>query len=263
MKTPLLVLLLLIGAATMNASGHSAWLESKDQVDVGDNERLYAFYGHLNDIAGITEPSIKAADLLAPDGSKINLTMNKGDWLAGFGWIGYAFSDVTFYWPGDYVFTVARNPSVYDPSWHGSGPSNPRLGYSTSKAVIHAGNESNAIWNVGTPLELNPDRAPYEVKAKDNVTFLAKYNDQPVNITYSAFPNSNSSATQTGASGDDGSFTIGFSQGGLWQVSANYDIAQGGNWTATSESAGHYKIGDEVPYNTTRYSSVMSIWVRK
>ncbi len=262
-KTALLAFLLLIGAATMNASGHSMWLESKDQVNVGDNENLYAFYGHLNDITAVSAPSIESSSLLTPDGQKINLVMNKGDWLAGFGWIGYAYSTATFYWPGDYIFTAARIPSVYDPSWSGTGASNPRLGYSTAKAVIHAGNESNTIWNAGTPVELNPDKAPYEIKIKDNVTFLAKYNDLPVNVTYSAFPNSNFSNTQTGASGDDGSFTINFKQGGLWQVSASYDITQGGTWTATSESAGHYKIGDSVSYNTTRYSTVMSVWVRK
>ena len=46
MKKALFVLLLLIGAATMNASGHSVWLESRDQADVGDSDRLYALYGH-------------------------------------------------------------------------------------------------------------------------------------------------------------------------------------------------------------------------
>lgn len=247
----------------MNASGHNAWLESKDQANVGDNERLYAFYGHLNDVAGITSPSIESGCLLAPDGQKLNLTMDKSDWLPGFGWIDYSFSDVTFYWPGDYVFTIAKTPSVYDSSWHGSGPSNPRLGYSFAKAVIHVGNESDMSWDAGTSIELNPDKAPYEIKAKDNITFVTKYNDQPVNATYSAFPNCNSSKTQTGSSGEDGSFMVNFSQGGVWQVSANFDIAESGKWTATSESAGHYKVGDEVPYNTTRYGTVMSIWVRK
>jgi hypothetical protein len=50
--------------------------------------------------------------------------------------------------------------------------------------------------------------------------------------------------------------------GGLWQVIANYDVLENGTWVATSESADHYKIGDEVPFNTTRYSSIMSIWVK-
>ena len=46
-KTVLVLFLLLIGAATMNASGHNMWLESKDQANVGDSERVYALYGHL------------------------------------------------------------------------------------------------------------------------------------------------------------------------------------------------------------------------
>jgi hypothetical protein len=262
-RTALVLFLLLIGAVTMNASAHNMWLESKDLVNVGDSERLYALYGHLNDPTGITAPSIENSSLLTPDGQKLNLKMDKGDWMVGFGWIGYAYSDATFYWPGDYVFTATRIPSVYDPGWAGTAPSNPRLGYSSAKAVIHAGNESGKSWDAGTIMELNPDKAPYEIKPKDNVTFMAKYKGQPVNVTYSAFPNSNSSKTQTGASGKEGSFVVNFSQGGLWQVSASYDVAAPGKWIATLDSAGHYKIGDEVPYNTTRYSTYMSIWVKK
>ena len=73
MKKALFVLLLLIGAATMNASGHSVWLESRDQADVGDSDRLYALYGHLDDVTGITSPAIESAFLLAPDGQKTDL----------------------------------------------------------------------------------------------------------------------------------------------------------------------------------------------
>jgi hypothetical protein len=261
-KATLLVFLLLIGAATMNASAHSMWVESKDVADVGETQSVYSFWGHLDDPTGITAPSSEANNLVTPNGQKLDLAMDQGNWLPAYGWIGYAFSDITLYWPGDYVFVVSRVPSVYDSAWHGSGPSNPRLGYSFSKAVIHVGNESQDSWNAGVPLEINPEKAPYDIKAEENVTFQVKYNDHPVNATYSAFPLNSATLTQTGSSGDEGSFTVNFNQGGLWQVSANYDLQESGKWIATSESAGHYKVGDEVPYNVTRYSSIMSIWVR-
>jgi|GEM_PF-6061545 len=35
MKTALLVCLLLFGAATLNATAHNVWLESRDQADWG------------------------------------------------------------------------------------------------------------------------------------------------------------------------------------------------------------------------------------
>ena len=264
MKKALFVLLLLIGVATMNASGHSVWLESRDQADVGDSDRLYALYGHLDDVTGITAPAIESAFLLAPDGQKTDLDMNTGDWLPGYGWIGYAYSDMTYSSPGDYLFAIARTPSVYDPSWHGSGPSNPRLGYSVAKMAINVGNESNKTsWDTGLAFDINPDKAPYAIHAGENVTFLAKYNGQPVNATFSAFPNNAMALTQTGSTGSDGSFMVNFSQGGLWQVSASYDINEPATWTATMESAGHYKVGDMVPYNTTRYSTYMMVYVRK
>ena len=262
-KKALFVLLLLIGAATINACGHNAWLESRDQADVGDNERLYALYGHLDDITGITAPAIESAFLLAPDGQKLNLAMDTGDWLPGFGYVGYAYKDVTYFWPGDYVFALARTPSVYDPAWHGSGPSSPRLGYSVGKVVIHVGNESQESWDTGTPFDINPRKAPYEIKVDDSVEFQAKYNGQAVNATYTARPNYNLTNIQTGSTGDEGSFTVDFDEGGLWQVSASYDINEPATWTATMESAGQYKVGDEVPYNTTRYSTYMSVYVKK
>lgn len=267
---------------------------------LGDNERLYALYGHLDDITGITAPAIESAFLLAPDGQKLNLEMDTGDWLPGFGYVGYAYKDVTYFWPGDYVFALARTPSVYDPAWHGSGPSSPRLGYSVGKLVIHAkardlryrpkmvtavagsgpfvaervemvseaahsqgGNESQESWDTGTPFDINPRKAPYEIKVDDSVEFQAKYNGQAVNATYTARPNYNLTNIQTGSTGDDGSFKVDFNEGGLWQVSASYDINEPATWTATMESAGHYKIGDEVPYNTTRYSTYMSVYVKK
>ncbi|MCK9406182.1 MAG: DUF4198 domain-containing protein [Methanothrix sp.] len=263
-RATLALFLLLIGAVTMNASGHNVWLESRDQADVGDSERLYALYGHLDDITGITAPAIESAFLLAPDGQKTDLDMNTGDWLPGYGWIGYAYSDMTYSSLGDYLFAVARTPSVYDPSWHGSGPSNPRLGYSVAKMAINVGNESNKTsWDTGLAFDINPDKAPYTIRAGENVTFLAKYNGQPVNATFSAFPNNAMTLTQTGSTGSDGSFMVNFSQGGLWQVSASYDINEPATWTATMESAGHYKIGDVVSYNTTRYSTYMMVYVRK
>jgi len=263
MKKLMSLFMLLIVAATMNASGHNVWLESRDQVDVGDSERLYALYGHINDITDITSPAIESAFLLAPDGQKLNLAMDTGDWLPGFGYVGYAYKDVTYFWPGDYVFALARTPSVYDPAWHGSGPSNPRLGYSVAKMVIHAGNESQETWDTGMPFDINPKKTPYDIKVDDSVEFFAEYNGQAVNTTYTARPNHNLTNIQTGSTGDDGSFTVDFNEGGLWQVSASYDINEPGTWKATMESAGHYKVGDEVPYNTTRYSTYMSVYVKK
>jgi len=248
----------------MNASAHSMWVESKDQAEVGDSQEVYTFYGHLNDVTGMNVPLIDSSYLLTPDGQKLNLVMEKDNWLPGYGWMEYGHSGVTFYWPGDYVYVVARSPSVYDPAWSSDVPSNPRLGYSFAEAVIQVDNDSNGNFSADLPLRLIPEKAPYEIKAKENITFQVKYDDQLVNATYSAFPITASEEVQSGATGDKGSFIVNFSRGGLWLVSAAYDIAKGGEWTATYDhSGGHFKAGDKVSYNTTRYSTVMSVWVRK
>jgi len=212
-------------------------------------------------------PLMDATYLLTPDGQKIDLKMEKENWLAGFGWIEYLSKEIVLYWEGDYVFAVARSPSVYDPGWAGTEPSNPRLGYSFAKMVIHAGNESSDNWKAGLPLEIVPEKAPYEIKAEDNVTFHVEYDGMPVNATYSAYywtwDSHDTDKVQTGSTGEQGAFTINFSQAGPWQVSVYADFPGQGEWIATYDhSGGRFKTGDTVPYNVTRYSNVMSLWVK-
>jgi len=264
MKGTLIALIFMVLAMTMSASAHSMWVETEDQAAVGDSQEVYAFYGHIDDPTGIALPLIDSSYLITPDGQKLDLVMNKDNWLPSYGWIEYGYSDVTFYWPGSYAFIVARAPSVYDPAWGEGGASNPRLGYSFAEAVINVGNQSSGMVNTSLPLVLTPEKASDEIKANENITFSVKYNGQQVNATYSAFPMTAADNVQSGATGDSDSFVVNFTRGGLWLVSAVYDIAQGGEWTATYDhSGGRFKTGDKVPYNTTRYSTVMSVWVRK
>ncbi|VVB70251.1 Uncharacterised protein [uncultured archaeon] len=248
----------------MSASAHSMWVESRDVANVGDSQDIYTFYGHMNDPTGMNVPLLDETYLLTPDGQKLNLKIDKGNWLPAYGWMEYGRSNATFYWPGNYVYIAARSPSVYDPAWGEGGASNPRLGYSFAKVLIHVGNETNAIVNTSLPLDLTPEKASYDIHIKDNVTFSVLYQGKQVNATYSAFPVTSSQKVQSGATKDKDSFVINFNQGGLWQVSAIYDIAGKGEWTATyDQSSGHFKTGEKVPYIVTRYSTVMSIWVRK
>ena len=70
---------------------------------------------------------------------------------------------------------------------------------------------------------------------KDETVDLV-YLDPPFNsnATYNVLPNFNLTNIQKGSTGDDGSFTVNFNEGGLWQVGASYDINEPSTWTATS-----------------------------
>ncbi|MEN3036552.1 MAG: DUF4198 domain-containing protein [Candidatus Methanosuratincola petrocarbonis] len=261
------LVLLLIEVLVAPVDAHALWVESKDVADVGNSQKVYSFYGHVSSSAGMSVPLIDTAYLITPNGQKLDLVMKKGDWLPGFGWAEHLNSDIALYWPGDYVFVVARSPSVYDPGWAGTVPSNPRLGYSYAKMVIHAGNETNGNWSAMVPIDIIPETAPYEIKVNENITFSVEYQGAPVNATYSAYywtwDAHAGGQVQTGSTGDQGKFTVNFAQAGPWQISAYVDVPQQGIWTATyNHSGGRFKVGDEVPYNTTRYSMVMSLWVR-
>ena len=255
----------LLGLLVISASAHSLWVETRDMTDVGEPLTVYSFFGHTTSATGIYVPLMDAHYLIAPDGKRQDLTMKTGDWLPGFGWMGYSYTEVTPGDAGDYVFAAVRSPGVYDPAWHGS-PSDPMLSASFAKAIIHVGDEKTGSWNAGFPLEITTEQAPYKIEAMDNVTFVAKYEDQPVNATYSAYYwtwDAHSGAdVQTGTAGDDGDFTINFSQGGLWLVSASYTIPGSGEWSATYDSANHYEVDDLVPYDSARYTSTLSVWVR-
>jgi len=256
----------LLGLMVATASAHSLWVETRDMANASEPLTVYSFFGHLTSATGIYVPLMDAHYLIAPDGNRQDLTMETGDWLPGFGWIGYSFAEVVPDQVGDYVFAAVRSPGVYDPAWHGSSPSAPRLSGSFAKAIIHVGDEKTGSWNASFPLEVTTEVAPYEIKAGDNITLVAMYEDEPVNATYSAYYwtwDAHSGANvQTGAAGEDGEFTVNFSQGGPWLVSASYTIPGAGEWTATYDSADHYKVGDIVPYNSTSYTSTLTVWVR-
>ncbi len=265
MRRQLFIAMALLGIMVATAGAHSLWVETRDMAEVGEPQTVYSFFGHTTSATGIYVPLMDAHYLIAPDGNRQDLTMDTGDWLPGFGWIGYSYAEVTPDVAGDYVFAAVRSPGVYDPAWHGS-PSNPRLSASFAKAIIHVGDEEKGSWNAGFPLEITTEVAPYEIKAGENVTFVAMYEGEPVDATHSAYYwtwDAHSGANvQTGAAGDDGEFTVNFSQGGLWLVSASYAVPGEGEWTATYDSGDHYKVGDVVPFGSTSYTSTLSVWVR-
>lgn len=139
-----------------------------------------------------------------------------------------------------------------------------RLTYSAAEAVINAGNDSSSSFKSGLPVEIAPEKPLYQIKNKENVTFSVKYNGQQVNASYSAYPQMTDTKVQKGFTGDKDSFVINFNQTGLWLLACYYDIKGDGNWTASYNSSSRaFKTGDAVPYNTTRHSTVLSVWVRK
>jgi cobalt/nickel transport protein len=259
MRPTLILLMLLIGAATMNASAHELWVELNDLVDVGESQEAYVFWGHADDPASLALPVIDKTYLVTPDGQKITTRMDEevGKLFVGYGRVGeVGISPLTTFWPGNYVFVVERAPTYSNVTQ--------RLGYSSAAAVINSGNDGSSSFKSGLPVEITTDRPLYQIKNEDIVTFTIKYNDQQVNATYSAYPQMTETNVQSGFTGETDSFPIDFNQTGLWILSTRYDFVGDGEWTATYDhSGGAFKTGDTVPYDTTRYSTVLSIWVRK
>ncbi len=259
MRAVLILSLLLIGAVSMNASAHGIWVEVDDLVDVGESQDAYVFYGHGHDPASFALPAMNQTYLMTPDGQKILTKMDKevGKWFVGYGQVGdVGVSPLTTFWPGNYVYVAQRAPSYSNTTL--------RLTYSAAEAVINAGDDNSSSFKSGLPVEITPDKPLYRIKNKENVTFSIKYNGQQVNASYSAFPQMTDTKVQKGFTGDKDSFVINFNQTGLWLLTCYYDIKGDGKWTATYDSSSRaFKTGDVVAYNTTRYSTVLSVWVRK
>lgn len=258
-KTALTLFLLFIGAATMNASAHGAWVELDDLVDVGESQDAFVFYGHGYNPASFSLPVLDQTYLITPDGQKIATRMDNepGKWFTGYGSVGdVGICPLTTFWPGNYVFVAERVPSYSNTTY--------RLSYSAAEAVINAGDDGSSDFKSGLPIEIASEKPLYLIVNNDNVTFTVKYDDQQVNATYSAYPQMTSTNVQSGVTGDSDSFLINFNQTGLWLLTCRYDVLGDGEWTATYDhSSGAFKTGDTLPYNTTRYTTVLSVWVRK
>jgi uncharacterized GH25 family protein len=249
----------------LNLSDHLLWVEVKDRVEKNSNHRAHCFFGHPSLASSLYVPLMDSAQILTPGGEKINLEMRKGDWLPGYGHAEHLFTDIMFFWPGDHVFAVARSPGVYDLGWHG-GESDPFLSHNFAKAVIHSGDGPAGSWDAGLPLELIPRQAPYDLRAGNDLDIEVKYLGQPVKASYTAsywtWDEHGDPRVLRGNTDKGGNFSVKLSQGGLWFIDAAYSLPQAGSWEATHSLAHFFKSGDLLQYNSIRYKTTLSVWVR-
>ncbi len=254
-------------------SDHMLWAEAIDKVVAGDPAKAYAFFGHPSMSTSIFAPRIDCAFLLTPAGEKLSLALKKGDWLPGYGHMEYLFSDMMLYWPGDYVFCLVRTPGVYDMSWHG-GESGLFLTRSFAKVIIHArkedqnaqeGQKSQGTWDAGFPLEIIPERAPYDAKAMETLKFRVKYLNQPIKANYYAsywaWDEKGDPRVQRGTTDENGSFSVNLIRGGMWIIDASFTQEESGTLIA-EDSRKFYKAGDVLEYKTIQVKTELTIWVR-
>lgn len=246
-------------------SDHLLWVEVKDRVEHNTVHRAHSFFGHPSLTSSFYVPLMDAAYLLVPGGEKINLEMRRGEWLHGYGHVDSLFTDIMFFWPGDYVFAVARSPGVYDIGWHG-GMSDPFLSYNFAKAVIHARGGPRGRWESGLPLELIPKQSPYDLQVGTDLNMEVKYLGKPVKANYNAsywtWDEHGDARVLRGCTDEYGNFAVKLSQGGLWLIDVAYSLPQEGSWKATHSLAHFFKSGDVLRYDSIRYKTTISVWVR-
>jgi len=246
-------------------SDHLLWVEARDRTEPKTVQRVYSFFGHPSMTASLYNPQMDAAFLLTPSRERIGLDMKRGDWLAGYGHAEHLYADIKIDWPGDSIFVAARSPGVYDLGWHGD-KSDPFLSYNFAKAVIHAGPEGSRWSAEALPLDLIPEQAPYELKTGDRIQIKVEYLGQPVKASWTAsywtWDEHGDSRVKRGIAGEDGKFSVDLIQGGLWFLDAAYSLPQSGSWTATHSLAQFFKSGNVLNYNSLRYKTTLSVWVR-
>lgn len=255
-------------------SDHMLWAEARDLVSVGEIGKGYAFFGHPSMSTSIFAPRIDSAFLLTPSKERVSLNLQGGGWLPGFGHMEFLQADMMHYWPGDYVFGLARTPGVYDLSWHG-GKSGLFLSRSYAKVIVHAGAEgsddaaagpSSQAWSAGFPLEILPARAPYKAKAGQSLDFDVKYLGRPVKAgyyaSYWAWDEQGDSRVQRGIADEQGRFSVNLSRGGMWIIDASLTLNEPGIYVAEESKSRFYKAGDRLEYNTIQVKSEMTIWAQ-
>jgi hypothetical protein len=154
-----------------------------------------------------------------------------------------------------------------EPASQGSGVDNGRGNlFPHAKAVIHAGSEACYRSAGNLPLDLIPEQAPYELKAGDRIRIKVEYLGQPVKASWTAsywtWDEHGDSRGMRGMTGEDGKFSVDLISGGLWFLDAAYSLYQSGCWTATHSLAQFFKSGDVLKYNSLRYKTTLSVWVR-
>ncbi len=258
-------------------SDHMLWAETRDLAAAGDLVKGYAFFGHPSMSSSIFAPQIDSAFLQTPKGERISLELRKGDWLPGYGHMEFLFSDMALNWPGDYVFGLVRTPGVYDLSWHG-GKSGLFLSRSFAKVIIHAVKdgqnareaqniqEPEGTWDVGFPLEIIPEYAPYSAKAMESLKLKVKYLNRPVKASYYAsywaWDEQGDPKVQRGTTDEDGSFSIILNRGGMWIIDASLMLDESGTLIAEESRSNFYKAGDLLEYKTIQVKSELTIWAR-
>lgn len=246
-------------------SDHLLWVDVKDKVDRNSVHRVYVFFGHPSMVSSLYVPEIDNLYMILPSGVRSYPNTSEGDWLPGYGYAKYLFSDFEFSEEGDYTFAVSRSPAVYDMGWHGE-ESNPFLSYNFAKAVIKVGDAGAGCWEGGLPLEIVPQSAPYNIKTGNSINFRVTYLGTPVKAEYSAsywtWDEHGDPRIIKGHTDNRGEFSIKLTQGGLWFIVATYIIPQSGCWTATHTLEPFFKIGDVLSYKYIRYKMTLSIWAK-
>lgn len=287
MRRYLITLVMMMAALAISASAHSLWVETKDTAEVGDEQSIYVFYGHTNSPGNFYLPLLNGSVLIKPDGTKsdIDLVAETDKWIPGYGWITYAAADVVLDQPGDYIFVTEKAPAVFDEHWvNPNAESLPFYFRQWAKAIIHCGKgNAEPNWSAGMPLEIIPDRAPYNITSGENFSGVITLNGKPVSAYYYVYywtwdvpieevenPEEYGYHTKHGApalvgiTGDDGKFSINLNNSGQWMIGAVYECQESGVWTAKGDEEHllFYKAGDEVPYEFLGYSSVLPVWVK-
>lgn len=249
-------------------SNHLLWVEVRDRVEQNALHRAYSFFGHPSMASSCFAPEMESAHILAPHGEKIELELERGEWMPGYGYAEHLFTEVMCSWPGDYIFSAVRSPGVYNLSWHGRRDEQ-FLSHNFAKAIIHAGDDSEAIariWESGLPLELIPQSVPYDLKTGDDLRIMVRYLHQPVTASYSAshwtWEENGDLRVKRGQTDENGMFTVNLSQGGLWLIDAEHTLPEPGSWMATHSLDPFFKSGDCLNYNSRRYKTTLSLWVR-
>ncbi len=244
-------------------SAHSLYAEFPEKLASGSEAEIWIAYGH-GDVSESENLSLAWASLVAPDGSKSELKLEPCQ--SGF------LGTVQLKSPGCYMLDFESEPFIFDPSWYGSSGS-ASLVEKYASALMPAGSGQGYGWSEGQGLEIVPETDPYGLKSGDEFKARALWNGEPISGDYSAVvaktPEDvlviqHAQENEVEGSSEDGSLSFKLTRPGLWVLSFDATVDEGGRWTAESDDAqGHYEAGDEVEYGQIAPTSYLTFWVGK
>lgn len=241
------------------ACGHMLYAEFPEEISAPSEANVWITYGHVDE--GQTAPSLSMARAISPDGTSEDLDLDEQE--------GGLEGAVNIEEEGCYILDLEKEDRLTDMEWFGiSGPASLIQEY--GRALMPAGSGRNFDWSSGEGLEIVPRVDPSNLERGDIFKAQVTWEGKPIGGDYSAMvvrtPEDlltikHAQEVEVSGTSSDGEVEFELTLPGLWVVTFEATVDEGGSWTASSDDDnGNYAEGDVLEYDQIAPTAYLTFW---